>query len=69
MWGVSGFWRFCDELGGMVLRLPHTAPKFAKDFWFELRNGGAPAWMALGWGFTVACALASVALFASAASH
>lgn len=61
--------RFLEEVGFTVLALPRTGPEFAKDFWHELRNGGEPAWMALGWGFVAACALGSVALLASAASH
>jgi hypothetical protein len=65
---MSGFWRFCDELGAMFLRLPYALPDFCREFWHELRTGQEPAWIALTHGFFAAMFLLSVGLLASAAS-
>jgi hypothetical protein len=66
---LKTFDRFLQSIGAAVLALPQTAPQFAREFWHELRTGQEPAWMALGWGFVAACALGTIGLLASAASH
>jgi len=65
---VSGFWRFCDQLGEAFLRLPSTAPAFCREFWHELRTGQEPAWIAVSHGFAAGMFLLSIGLLAAAAS-